>query len=140
MKIRDLHLYFQDHCDHTYMINRSSQQFDDNHRELSPNPSSTRKRPFQEAGRHWQERKLRVSGRASAAPENSAKVKGERRRHRHVTGGVDVFLFWGEIGWWLSCYGFLTWFCVMLLFADVLVMFLLVEFGWSVPVYLLLKV
>eukprot|EP00435_Cladocopium_sp_Y103_P075386 s3_g57.t1 len=33
-----------------------------------------RKRPFQEAGRRWQERKLRVSGRASAAPENSAKA------------------------------------------------------------------
>lgn len=69
------------------MIHTKSQQFDDTHRRLSPNPSSPRKRPFQEAGRRWQERKLRVSGRASAAPENSAKVKGERRRHRHVTGG-----------------------------------------------------
>ena len=46
-----------------------------------------RKVPFQEAGRQWHERKLRQSGRAAAAPENSAKTKGdqpkdERRRDR----------------------------------------------------------
>ena len=65
-----------------------------------PNPSSTRKRPFQEAGRRWQERKLRVSGRASAAPENSAKVKGEQRRHRHVTGGMLMCFF--LLGGWFG--------------------------------------
>lgn len=42
--------------------------------------SALRKTSFQEAGRRWYERKQRVSGRADAAPENSAKVKGERRR------------------------------------------------------------
>ena len=39
-----------------------------------------RKQSFKESGRRWAERKMRASGRMSAVPENSAKVKGQRRR------------------------------------------------------------
>ena len=57
--------------------------------------SALRKTSFQEVGRRWYERKQRVSGRADAAPENSAKVKGERRRR-------CGWLLWGSWEDWLG--------------------------------------
>lgn len=66
--------------------------------------------------------------------------QGEGRAKEASPCDRGALMFLGEIGWWLSCHGFLTWFCVVLLFCWCSCYVWFVEFDWFVPVSLLLKV